>query len=236
MNANAELLYGPGFTESAAQEIPLPRTPGSPESADWNPEVFAREQIRSLVRRVFFASGTRPVRQVVICGTERHSPVAKICDQVGRALALETKADIAVVVRDCANLGISAVHNGCLKSREIKSWATQASNNLWRVPEWTMRLQWEEAGTGPYWLSRLAELRRGFEYAVIEGPAAGISSEAGLVGQLADGLILVLDAGSTRKATARKIKEVLEGVQARILGTVLNERKFPVPERIYRRL
>jgi hypothetical protein len=46
----------------------------------------------------------------------------------------------------------------------------------------------------------------------------------------------VLGAHSTRRATARKIKETLEAAQARILGTVLSERTFPVPERIYRRL
>jgi Mrp family chromosome partitioning ATPase len=56
------------------------------------------------------------------------------------------------------------------------------------------------------------------------------------VGQLADGIILVLDARSTRRATARKIKETLQGARSQILGTVLSERVFPVPESIYRRL
>jgi hypothetical protein len=35
---------------------------------------------------------------------------------------------------------------------------------------------------------------------------------------------------------ARKIKETLEGAQVRILGTVLSDRVFPIPEEIYRRL
>jgi Mrp family chromosome partitioning ATPase len=56
-----------------------------------------------------------------------------------------------------------------------------------------------------------------------------------MLGQLADGVILVLEAHTTRKAAARKIKESL-GAQSRILGIVLTERRFPVPERIYRRL
>jgi len=236
MSANAELLQRSGRIESAAQKIPAPRVTLTRQSNDWNPEEFAHEQIRGLVRRVFFASGARPVRQVVICATDPHTAVGGICDHVGRALALETHADIAVVARDRASLEMSAARDGCRENGEIKSWATQTSNNLWQVPEWAMRLRGEEAGTGRYWLSRLTELRRVFEYAVIQGPAAGVSSEAGLLGQLADGLILVLDAGSTRKATARKIKEALEGAQIRILGTVLSERTFPVPERIYRRL
>ncbi|MGB8947835.1 MAG: hypothetical protein WCC05_02395, partial [Candidatus Sulfotelmatobacter sp.] len=177
----------------------------------WNPEDFAREQIRGLVQRVFFASGGRPVTQVVFSGAEPHTDVSGLCDQVGQALALETSAHIAVVGRET--------------TAELASWRGFA-----------LRECSEESGTGRYWISRLAELRKEFEYAVIEGPAAGMSSEAALLGQLTDGIILVLGAHNTRRATARKIKETLEAAQSRILGTVLRERRFPVPERIYRRL
>jgi len=54
--------------------------------------------------------------------------------------------------------------------------------------------------------------------------------------QFADGIILVVSAHRTRRIAARKIKEVLEAAQARILGTVLSDRIFPIPEGIYRRL
>jgi Mrp family chromosome partitioning ATPase len=87
-----------------------------------------------------------------------------------------------------------------------------------------------------HWLSCLTELRKEFEYVVIEGPTAGVSSEAAILGQMTDGLILVLGAHSTRKATAQKIKQALQGAQSRILGTVLSERRFPIPESIYNRL
>ena len=90
--------------------------------------------------------------------------------------------------------------------------------------------------SGLHWLSHLAALRNEFEFAVIHGPTAGTSSEAALLGQLTDGIILVLGAHSTRRATARQIKETLEAAHCRILGTVLSQRTFPVPERIYRRL
>src|SRR5258708_26835679 len=56
------------------------------------------------------------------------------------------------------------------------------------------------------------------------------------MGQLADGVILVLSAQRTRRVTARNVKEGLERAEARILGTVLSDRDFPIPERIYRRV
>jgi Mrp family chromosome partitioning ATPase len=108
--------------------------------------------------------------------------------------------------------------------------------NLWRVPGIRNGEYGEESVSGLHWLSHLAALRNEFEFAVIHGPTAGTSSEAALLGQLTDGIILVLGAHSTRRATARQIKETLEAAHCRILGTVLSQRTFPVPERIYRRL
>jgi hypothetical protein len=236
MSANAEVLGRSELIGSSAQEAELPRFRVSCETNGWNPEDFAREQIRGLVRRVFFTSGAQPVKQVVFSATESNTDVTDLCDQVGRALALETPTDVAIVGRErqVGQMPRSYAHFG--KSAPIKSRTTQAAVNLWRVPGFGLREYGEESGTGPYWLARLAELRNEFEYSIIHGPVAGISSEAAVLGQLADGMILVLGAHTTRKATARKIKETLEAAQARILGTVLSERTFPVPERIYRRL
>ncbi|MFZ0758445.1 MAG: hypothetical protein WAM69_00735 [Candidatus Sulfotelmatobacter sp.] len=236
MSANVDVLRSPERMRAPAQETIPPQVEIFCATNDWNPEDFAREQIRGLVHRVFFAGGDRPVKQVVFSAAEPHTSVADICDQVGWALALETSAHIAIV--DCKQRMAETVraHTGYKGSAAIKSWSTQIAINLWRVPELALRECGEESGTGRYWLSCLAELRNEFGYAVIHGPAAGISSEAALLGQLADGIILVVGARSTRKATARKIKQTLEAAQSRILGTVLSDRTFPVPEQIYRRL
>ncbi len=97
MSANADVLRSSDLIGSQAQET------GEVEvfcaTNDWNREDFAREQIRGLVQRVFFASGGRPVTQVVFSAAETHTDVGSICDQVGWALALETSAHIAVVGR-----------------------------------------------------------------------------------------------------------------------------------------
>ncbi len=50
----------------------------------------------------------------------------------------------------------------------------------------------------------------------------------------ADGIVLVVSAARTRRATALKVKNDLNGV--RLLGTVLCDREFPIPRGIYRRL
>ena len=48
--------------------------------------------------------------------------------------------------------------------------------------------------------------------------------------------MLVLEANTTRRITALKAKQALEGHKVRVLGTVLNNRTFPIPESVYRLL
>ncbi len=84
--------------------------------------------------------------------------------------------------------------------------------------------------------SRLRELRLEFDYTVLHGPPAGLCSEAALLGHLTDGIVLVLEANSTRRVAAQKVKQTLQATNARLLGTVLNQRTFPIPEGIYKKL
>jgi hypothetical protein len=83
---------------------------------------------------------------------------------------------------------------------------------------------------------RLAELRRSFDYTLIHGRASGTCTEAALLGSLCDGVVLVVEANSTRRVTAQKVKERLHSANARLLGAVLSQRTFPIPQAIYRRL
>jgi hypothetical protein len=236
MSANAEVLQGSGLLDSPARETTSPPIGVCSRPHDWNPQDFACEQIRGLVRQVFFTHRAAPIRQVVFSAADPQTDVAGICHQVGRALSLETNADIAIVDRSQTPQVTPVLINPTVGKVPIKSSAGRLGINLWRVPQIGSSERDRRSGSSRYWLAFLAELRDEFEYVVIHGEAAGVSSEAALLGHISDGIILVLDAQSTRRATARKIKETLESAQSRILGTVLCERTFPVPERLYRRL
>jgi len=84
--------------------------------------------------------------------------------------------------------------------------------------------------------SRLAELRAEYSYVLVDGPQVSQHSAATLLGQMADGVILVLESKVTRRETARTAKENLTAANVRILGAVLNNHTFPIPEALYRRL
>jgi hypothetical protein len=207
----------------------------------WNPESFAQEQIQGLVRRVFFSNAARPVRQIVFSAVEAETDVHGICRRVGEILALETPGTVAVMGGYPRLLQDAGREHEQMAENETKAGtvpplrriAARVRGNLWLVPG---------AGsdgdrvTNASLHSYLSELRREFEYSIVEGAPAGGSNDTTAMAQFADGIILVLSAQHTRRVTARKIKEELEGAQARLLGTVLSDRVFPIPEGIYRRL
>jgi hypothetical protein len=234
MSANADLLGSSEDFRSPTGE-PVPQEDDGCAPQRWCPEDFAREQIRSLVRRVFFTSVGRPVKQVVFSAAEPHLNVATICDEVALALARETRGHVALVAGRQRMAETAYARAVARRPALIKPWSTQIAANLWRVQKSGLECS-EESGTGLRWVGCLEELGKEFEYVVIQGAPAGMSSEAVLLGQLTDGIILVLDARRTRRATARKIKETMDAAQCRMLGTVLMERAFPIPDGIYRRL
>ena len=211
-----------------------------PQAGEWNPEDFAREQIRGLVRQVFFSNVVRLVRQVVFSALDPETDGKSICRRVGEALALETVETIAVVGEYPQVLQDGETYQPEMKDRTAKDGGaplrqavTRVRGNLWLVPAARMD---GDRGTTAWLHSYLGDVRREFEFSIVEAQPTGESNEATAMAQFADGIILVLSADHTRPILARQIKEKLERAQARILGTVLIDRVFPIPERIYRRL
>jgi hypothetical protein len=216
----------------------------------WNPDGFAREQLRGLVQRIFFSQATARMRQVVISAAESRTDVSDICLQVGEALSQETPASVVVVAGDVSGLpaGLSTGDGQVLDSPKRSALATRVYGNLWVTPGLRRRdpardVARDAAGNGrremigsAAWYSRLCDFRREFEYSILEGPAAGESSDSAIAAQVADGMILVLTAHGTRRATVQRIQETLKSTQTHLLGTILAERRFPIPEGIYRRL
>ena len=84
--------------------------------------------------------------------------------------------------------------------------------------------------------SRLAELRTEFDYVLIDAPPLSLGNEAVLIGRGVDGLVMVLKANSSRRESVRKAIQDLENARVPVLGAVLNQRTFPIPQSLYSRL
>ena len=68
---------------------------------------------------------------------------------------------------------------------------------------------------------RLAELRGQAGYVLIDAPPVLAVTDAALWASQVDGVVLLINAGATKREQAQRARQVLEGVQAQILGAIL---------------
>jgi Mrp family chromosome partitioning ATPase len=209
-------------------------------------DAITREEEIKLVRSVFSAVGSHSHQTVLFSGVEGEAGSAAICARTSEVLAAQTEEPVCVVD---ANFRSPSLHRyfgadnfkglaeAGLESGPIRDFAQQLPGcNLWlmangsaavrlRVPQILDRLQ-----------SRIAELRTAFRYVVIHTSPLTEDADSMLLSRWTDGVVLVVEANSTRRETARRVKKDLEIANVRLLGVVLNNRRFPIPEALYRRL
>lgn len=68
----------------------------------------------------------------------------------------------------------------------------------------------------------MAELAAQADLVLLDAPPAAAVADASVLATKVDGVILVLNAGQTKRDNARRAKEALEKVNAHIVGVVLN--------------
>jgi Mrp family chromosome partitioning ATPase len=79
-------------------------------------------------------------------------------------------------------------------------------------------------------------LRQAFDWVLMGMPAAADCQDYLLFSHNSDGIILILEAGKTRWQAAQKVKTCLASQGGNLLGAILNNRRYPIPEMIYARL
>jgi capsular exopolysaccharide synthesis family protein len=82
----------------------------------------------------------------------------------------------------------------------------------------------------------LKSMRAVYDYVILDGPPVPSFSEASVLSSKVDGVVLVIESGKTREQVAVRAKKELEEAGGKVLGIVLNKRKFHIPDWIYKRL
>ena len=224
-----------GERSVARREHSLVREGSLPARGGWNEQKFAEEQIRGLVRQVFFSSLKPPVKQVVFCAVEAETDTRNLCLWVGEVLARNSVGEVAVIEESESYSEWSGTSDDLAATQRsqavsLRRTGTQLKQNLWSLPGGGTTGSAERLSLS----ALLAEVRREFEYSIVAVPAATVSSKVLDVARFSDGVILVLSAQRTRRVTALKVRSAL--TQVRLIGTVLSDREFPIPSSIYRRL
>jgi Mrp family chromosome partitioning ATPase len=91
----------------------------------------------------------------------------------------------------------------------------------------------EEIDTG---LDSVDALRVSFDNILIDCGSIKDSTDAALLAANVDGLVIVVNAGESRRSEILNAQRMIETAGGKFLGFVLNKRRYPVPEWLYQRL
>jgi len=82
----------------------------------------------------------------------------------------------------------------------------------------------------------LNNAREEFDYVILDSAPLPSFAEARVLCEKVDGVVLVVESGKIRRQVALRAKKELEDAGAKILGVVLNKRKYHIPDWLYKRL
>jgi protein-tyrosine kinase len=256
MSRNFELLQNMGKEQEFFQpeEIVLPPTepetavdaPAMPQAPVLNLGAKELEEVTKLVQRLFLLPGVASPRTVVFAATEPGNGCSWMCARTAEVLASQVAGRVCLVD---ANLRGPAQHemfgmtnhhglSDSLRFTEpIGHFVRRLPRpNLYMLSCGSMTENWQGLVSSERMHLRLAELRNEFDYVVIDTAAMSLCNDAVVLGCAADGVVLVLKANSSRRESAKKALHELQTARARVLGAVLNQRTFPIPDSIYNKL
>jgi hypothetical protein len=227
------------FASIVAEKPLVPEQPCvTPIRVDVRNEAVSRvaslrdEQIQALVEQLFFRPQSGPVRHVGFAAADPSTWTAQLCLEVARILAEEGRYDVGLVDASPDAVPLQLQLDVAPTLGPEDTWPI--APRLWLVP----RQNWLPSSEGQRIpersFSRLRELTMEFDFAVLCCPS--VSWLTTRIGRACDGLVLVLTANKTRRLVAVQMKDLIRKANAPLLGTVLTERRLPVPEGLYRML
>ncbi len=199
-----------------------------------------------LVQQIFLQQALGSPRMVVFAGIDHGNGCSKIATSVAETLAGNAPGAVCLVegnFRSPALPGILGTTNyhgltdALLEEGSIRSFIMPVSSDrLWLLPSGPLAADSPNLLSSERMKARAVELRREFDFVIVDAPPMTRYADAIALGQLSDGIVLVLEAESTRQEAARMAVENLRSSKIQILGAVLNKRTFPIPEGLYKRL
>ena len=180
------------------------------------------------------------MRQLVWCELERTLVI------IAKLLAESVSGSVCLVEGNFRTPSLPQLmgvenHNGLADALRqegaIKYFGKQVGpENLWLLSSGSLGQDSLNLLNGNRMKERIVELRKEFEYLVIDAPPLNAFADGMALGRLLDGVVLVLEANATRREAALRITESLRTAKIPVLGAILNNRTFPIPAALYKRL
>ncbi len=226
MSVSAELWRIATASTRAAQEAAVPARAAITNDSG------LRDPLTLLVRQLFFPATLPSRRHVLFLGADDETGELDLCETIAVTLAELSESQVAVVGGALLPGSAKKLPQSIVEASLWRTHSQRVNNHVWRLPGWLfcdrLAQEFSEQRRPP------AEFRNAFEYFLFSAKPG--SSELPIFSAMSDAAVLVVTANRTRRDSALHAKEQLARYKVLLLGTVLNDRRFEIPEAIYRRL
>ncbi|MDP8925188.1 MAG: CpsD/CapB family tyrosine-protein kinase [Chloroflexota bacterium] len=201
-----------------------------------SPRSDAAEAYRTLATNIQFSSLDRPVRTLLVTGATPDEDKTTVLANLAITLAATGRR---VVVVDCdlrrprlhAVFGVAEAPGltSMILDETLRPPLQETSfPNVWVVTSGPLPPNPAELLGSERMGRAIAQIGADADYILFDAPPVTVVADAAMLAARLDGVLLVVASGRTRRETARRAKEQLDRVGARVLGTALSNVK---PER-----
>lgn len=236
--------------EESPEDIHHPLDKEIPRSLGNDLQVF-QENIEAL-------RAQSPFKTVLITSSVRHEGTSTVVANWGRILARERLEGLPIDAQEIigggvllidANLrrpslhslfeldrkrGLTELLTGELQLEQVVKGAPR--RNLWIITAGKPAANPADLLGSLLMKGILSECRQRFQFIVVDSAPATLYAETLALAKQVEAIVLIVRSGLTRWEVVLSAKKQLQKVNPKLLGVVLNQRRFYIPEWIYRRM
>jgi Mrp family chromosome partitioning ATPase len=197
------------------------------------PRQLASDLIAAFVQRVFLQPEQKPPRMVVFAAIDHGNGCSLMAASVARALTASAPGAVCLVEanfrspalpRMLGTTNYQGFTDALLEQGGIRSFMKPMGNGcLWLLSSGSISADSPKLLTAEHARARFVELRAEFDFVIVDAPPLSQYADAIALGQLSDGMVLVLEAGLTRQDAASAVVQYVRSARIQVLGAVLNK-------------
>lgn len=236
--------YEPSIGGAAASRAPEERTPqpihGYPLAGAIGLADDVLQQMTSLRVSLESALGERTPRTVAFVSSQSGEGTTTVAHQFAASLARDEGQRTVILDGNARepSLRFEPEHRvvrlvGPGRARGGEALGVAMNLHGWPLPDDILQAGLLHPGAARAIVEGLAA---SYDWVVLDLPAALETPDAAAVAAIADGVVLVVQSGRTKRPVVSRSVDLLRKAGARVLGTVLNRRRLEIPEFIYKRI
>lgn len=197
------------------------------------PSSSLAESYRTLRTSILLSTASKPPQALLV--TSSHPQEGKTCTSINLGLALAQRGSRVLLIdgdlrrpgisrllssRD--GKGLSGVLTGAYTFREALQ-QLESLPSLWILPAGPAPPNPAELLSSSSMEDLMREAKKGFDHVVVDSPPLLMVSDAVILSNLVDGVVLVAESGVTNRSALARAHKMLQMAGAKVLGSVLNK-------------